>query len=102
MFGSRWLYLAAFLHDIAKGKPSDHSHAGAEVARRLCPRLGLSPAGTEHVAWLVEQHLIMSNTAQGRDLSDPRTAEALAAIVQTQERLKMLLALTATPFMKSP
>ncbi len=88
------LYLAAFLHDIAKGRPSDHSHAGAEVARKLCPRLGLSHANTERVAWLVEQHLIMSNMAQGRDLSDPRTAEALAAIVQTQERLKMLLTLT--------
>ncbi len=88
------LYLAAFLHDVAKGRPTDHSAAGAEVARKLCPRLGLSPANTERVAWLVEQHLIMSNMAQGRDLSDPRTAEALAAIVQTQERLKMLLALT--------
>ncbi len=88
------LYLAAFLHDIAKGRPSNHSHAGAEVARRLCPRLGLSHANTERVAWLVEQHLIMSNMAQGRDLSDPRTAESLAAIVQTQERLKMLLTLT--------
>ena len=85
------LYLAAFLHDIAKGRAIDHSSAGAEVARKLCPRLGLSPANTERVAWLVEQHLIMSNMAQGRDLSDPRTAEALAAIVQTQERLKMLL-----------
>ena len=88
------LYLAAFLHDIAKGRPTDHSLAGAEVARRLCPRLGLTPANTERVAWLVEQHLTMSNMAQGRDISDPRTAEALAAIVQTQERLKMLLALT--------
>jgi [protein-PII] uridylyltransferase len=90
------LYLAAFLHDIAKGRPADHSHAGAEVARKLCPRLGLSPANAERVAWLVEQHLIMSNMAQGRDLSDPRTAEALAAIVQTQERLKMLLTLTCS------
>ena len=90
------LYLGAFLHDIAKGRPHDHSLAGAEVARKLCPRLGLSPANTERVAWLVEQHLIMSNMAQGRDLSDPRTAEALAAIVQTQERLKMLLALTVS------
>ena len=88
------LYLAAFLHDIAKGRPRDHSLTGAEVARKLCPRLGLSHANTERVAWLVEQHLIMSNMAQGRDLSDPRTAEALAAIVQTQERLKMLLTLT--------
>ncbi|MGO9772279.1 MAG: [protein-PII] uridylyltransferase [Roseiarcus sp.] len=88
------LYVAAFLHDIAKGRPEDHSKAGAEVARRLCPRLGLSPADCERVAWLVEQHLIMSNMAQGRDLADPHTAESLAAIVQTLERLRMLLALT--------
>jgi [protein-PII] uridylyltransferase len=88
------LYLATFLHDIAKGRGVDHSLAGAEVARKLGPRLGLSTANTERVAWLVEQHLIMSNMAQGRDLMDPRTAEALSAIVQTQERLKMLLTLT--------
>ncbi len=88
------LYLATFLHDIAKGRGLDHSIAGAEVARKLGPRLGLSPANTERVAWLIEQHLVMSNMAQGRDLLDPRTAEALSAIVQTQERLKMLLTLT--------
>ena len=86
--------VAAFLHDIAKGRGEDHSIAGAEVARRLCPRLGLSAADTERVAWLVEQHLTMSNMAQGRDLSDPRTAESLAATVQTLERLRLLLALT--------
>jgi [protein-PII] uridylyltransferase len=88
------LYLATFLHDIAKGRGIDHSLAGAEVARKLGPRLGLSPANTERVAWLIEQHLVMPNMAQGRDLLDPRTAEALSAIVQTQERLKMLLTLT--------
>ncbi len=88
------LYLAAFLHDIAKGRPTDHSKTGADVARKLCPRLGLSPANADRVASLVDQHLIMSNMAQGRDLSDPRTAEALAAIVQTQEQLKLLLILT--------
>src|SRR3984885_6537512 len=88
------LYLAAFLHDIAKGRGVDHSRAGVEVARALGLRLGLSPANTERVAWLIEQHLVMSNMAQGRDLLDPRTAEALSAIVQTQERLKMLLTLT--------
>jgi [protein-PII] uridylyltransferase len=88
------LYLATFLHDIAKGRGVNHSLAGAEVARKLGPRLGLSPANTERVAWLIEQHLVMSNMAQGRDLLDPRTAEALSAIVQTQERLKMLLTLT--------
>jgi [protein-PII] uridylyltransferase len=89
------LYIATFLHDIAKGRGVDHSHAGAEVARKLGPRLGLSAANTERVAWLVEQHLVMSNMAQGRDLFDPKTTEALSAIVQTQERLKMLLTLTA-------
>jgi [protein-PII] uridylyltransferase len=88
------LYLATFLHDIAKGRGTDHSHAGVEVVRALCPRLGLNAANTERVAWLVEQHLIMSNMAQGRDLFDPKTAEALSAIVQTQERLKMLLMIT--------
>jgi [protein-PII] uridylyltransferase len=90
------LYLAAFLHDIAKGRPTDHSKTGADVARKLCPRLGLSPGNTERVASLIDQHLIMSNMAQGRDLSDPRTAEALAAIVQTQEQLKLLLILTVS------
>ena len=88
------LFLAVFLHDIAKGRPTDHSKTGAEVARRLCPRLGLTPARTERVAELIEHHLVMSNMAQGRDLSDPRTAEALAAIVQTQEQLKLMLILT--------
>jgi len=88
------LYVAAFLHDIAKGRPEDHSIAGAEVARRLGPRLGLTAAEVETVAWLIEQHLTMSNTAQGRDLSDPKTTEALASAVQTLERLKLLLVLT--------
>ena len=88
------LYVAAFLHDIAKGRRADHSIAGAEVARRLCPRFGLSSADTDRVCWLIEQHLTMSNMAQGRDLSDPKTAESLAANVQTLERLRMLLTLT--------
>jgi [protein-PII] uridylyltransferase len=89
------LYLATFLHDIAKGRGTDHSRAGADVARAVGLRLGLTAANAERVAWLVEQHLVMSNMAQGRDLFDPKTAEAMSAIVQTQERLKMLLALTA-------
>jgi len=88
------LYVALFLHDIAKGRPEDHSIAGAAVARQLCPRLGLSPAETENVAWLVEQHLIMSNVAQSRDLSDAGTIAAFARSVQTLERLRLLLVLT--------
>jgi [protein-PII] uridylyltransferase len=67
------LYIALFLHDIAKGRVEDHSIAGARIARRFCPRLGCSPAETETVAWLVEQHLVMSSVAQSRDLSDRMT-----------------------------
>ena len=88
------LYMALFLHDVAKGRKEDHSIAGARVARELCPRLGLSEAETETVAWLVENHLVMSNTAQSRDLSDQRTIETFAATVQTLDRLRMLLVIT--------
>ena len=88
------LYVALFLHDIAKGRPEDHSVAGAAVARKLCPRLGFSPEDTALIAWLVEDHLLMSMTAQSRDLSDRKTIEDFAARVQTPRRLKLLLILT--------
>ena len=88
------LYVALFLHDIAKGRPEDHSIAGARVARKLCPRFGLNEAETEAVAWLIEHHLDMSNIAQSRDLSDPATIDAFVTTVQTLERLRMLLVLT--------
>ena len=86
--------MALFLHDIAKGRIEDHSIAGARVARRLCPRFGLSPAETETVAWLVEQHLVMSTVAQSRDLSDRVTIQNFAEVVQSVERLKLLTMLT--------
>ena len=89
------LYIALFLHDIAKGRPEDHSIAGAKIARRFCPRLGLGAAETETVAWLVEQHLVMSTIAQSRDLADRKTIEDFAAVVQNLERMKLLLILTA-------
>ena len=88
------LYVAMFLHDIAKGRPGDHSILGAEVARKLCPRLGMSKSETETVAWLVQEHLTMSDTAQTRDVTDPKTVQDFAAIVQSPERLKLLLVLT--------
>jgi len=88
------LYVATFLHDIAKGRPEDHSIAGAKVARRLCPRLGFSAAETELIAWLIEEHLTMSTMAQSRDLSDRRTIENFAAVVQSLEQLKLLTILT--------
>jgi [protein-PII] uridylyltransferase len=90
----RALYVAAFLHDIAKGRDEDHSLAGARIARQLCPRFGMSGAETETVAWLVEQHLIMSSFAFSRDIGDPKTIRDFADIVQSPERLKLLLVLT--------
>src|SRR4249919_871678 len=90
----RVLYVTLFLHDIAKGRPEDHSIAGARVARRFCPRLGFSAADTDTVAWLIENHLVMSSVAQSRDLSDRKTLENFAATVQSAERLKLLTILT--------
>lgn len=88
------LYVALFLHDIAKGRPEAHSIAGARIARKLCPRFGLTPFETETVAWLIEQHLTMSKIAQSRDLNDRKTIQDFADIVQTKDRLKLLLILT--------
>ncbi len=88
------LYLAVFLHDIAKGRNGDHSVVGAEVAMKLGPRLGLSDAETETVAWLIRQHLVMSRTAFKRDIDDPKTIQDFAALVQSPERLRLLLLLT--------
>jgi len=88
------LYVALFLHDIAKGRPEDHSLAGARVARRFCPRIGFTSAESELVSWLVANHLVMSSVAQSRDLSDRKTIENFAALVQSAERLKLLTILT--------
>jgi len=90
----RALYVAVLCHDIAKGRGGDHSVLGAEVACRLAPRLGLTPAETETVAWLVRHHLLMSATAFKRDLSDFKTILDFTRLVQSPERLRLLLLLT--------
>ncbi len=90
----RVLYVAVLLHDIAKGRGGDHSELGAEVAMKLCPRFGMSAAETETVAWLVRNHLRMSDTAFKRDLSDFKTVLDFTQLVQSPERLRLLLALT--------
>jgi [protein-PII] uridylyltransferase len=90
----RLLFVALFLHDIAKGRPEDHSVEGAKIARHLCPRFGLTVTETETVAWLIEQHLAMSTVAQTRDLADRKTIEDFSAVVQTMDRMRLLLVLT--------
>jgi [protein-PII] uridylyltransferase len=88
------LYCAVLLHDMAKGLPGDHSDVGAEIARSLCPRLGMSPSDTQAVAWLVKNHLVMSDIAQRRDVSDPQTVRDFVAQVQSPEMLRLILILT--------
>ena len=90
----RALFVAAFLHDIGKGRKEDHSIVGARIARKICPRLGLTPAESDLVVWLIEEHLTMSNVAHSRDISDPETVRKFADVVQSPERLKLLLLLT--------
>jgi [protein-PII] uridylyltransferase len=90
----RALYVAMLLHDIAKGRGGDHSELGAQLAQTICPLLGLTPEETETVSWLVLHHLLISQTAFKRDIEDPKTILDIAEVVQSPERLRLLLVLT--------
>ncbi len=90
----RILYVALLLHDIGKGRPEDHSIIGAQLARRIAPRLGLDEGEVETVEWLVRYHLLMSDMAQKRDIGDPRTVRDFAKAVETRARLDLLTVLT--------
>ncbi|WP_226622130.1 [protein-PII] uridylyltransferase [Alloyangia pacifica] len=88
------LYTALLLHDIGKGRDEDHAVLGAQIARKVAPRLGLSKQESATVEWLVRYHLLMSDMAQKRDIADPRTVRDFAKAVQTRERLDLLTVLT--------
>ncbi len=88
------LFLAMLLHDTGKGGAGGQEKAGARAARQACERLGQDRKRIELVAWLVEHHLLMSDTAQKRDVSDPRTVVDFARVIETPERLRLLLVLT--------
>jgi [protein-PII] uridylyltransferase len=90
----RALHVALFCHDIAKGRGGDHSVLGARVAERLGPRFGLTGEETETAAWLVRHHLALSNAAFRRDVEDEKTVRDIAELVQSPERLRLLLVLT--------
>lgn len=90
----RVLYVALLLHDIGKGRPEDHSVLGAQMARKIAPRLGLNAEECETVEWLIRNHLLMSDVAQKRDLSDPRTVRDFARQVKSCKRLDLLTVLT--------
>jgi len=88
------LYLAALFHDIAKGRNGDHSAIGAEIARNFCIQHDISAHDTKLITWLVNHHLIMSMTAQRKDISDPDIIHQFAQKVGSVEYLNHLYVLT--------
>jgi [protein-PII] uridylyltransferase len=88
------LYIAGLYHDMGKGRGGDHSDVGGQLASAFCCRHGLGERDTELVVWLVRNHLLMSMTAQRRDISDPQEIHAFARKVRTRLRLDHLFLLT--------
>jgi [protein-PII] uridylyltransferase len=88
------LYLAGLFHDIAKGRNGDHSAVGEEFAREFCIQHDLSPHDTNLICWLVRNHLVMSMTAQRKDISDPDVIHQFAQTVGSIEYLNHLYLLT--------
>ena len=88
------LYLAALFHDIGKGRDGDHSSEGSQDATDFCLAHGLSQFDASIVSWLVENHLVMSVTAQHKDLSDPTVVQEFADKVSSATRLDYLYLLT--------
>jgi [protein-PII] uridylyltransferase len=87
-------YLSGLFHDIAKGRGGDHSELGAVDAEAFCLEHGLSTYDARTVAWLVRHHLILSTTAQKKDIGDPEVVNEFAAQVRDPAHLDYLYVLT--------
>ena len=87
-------YLGGLFHDIAKGRGGDHSELGAVDAEAFCLEHGIGKPEARLVAWLVRHHLILSSTAQTKDLGDPNVINEFAEIIGDQTRLDYLYVLT--------
>jgi [protein-PII] uridylyltransferase len=88
------IYLAGLYHDIGKGRGGDHSELGAVDAEAFCARHQLPQWDSRLIIWLVQNHLVMSTTAQRKDLSDPQVIFDFAQLVGDQTRLDYLYVLT--------
>jgi [protein-PII] uridylyltransferase len=91
----RRLHLALLLHDLGKGFEEEHSEIGRRIAEEVGPRLHLQPAATRDVAFLVHQHLNMTDLALRRDIGDRELVRRFAQLVETPDRLRMLFVLSA-------
>ena len=90
------IYLAALFHDIAKGRGGDHSELGARDAIDFCRAHGFTERECKLIAWLIQNHLLMSMTAQKKDISDPDVVKEFAEKVGDMEHLDYLYALTVS------
>lgn len=88
------VYLAAIFHDIAKGRGGDHSELGASDAIKFCRSHGFTERESNLVAWLIQNHLMMSVTAQKKDISDPDVVKEFAEKMGDMEHLDYLYTLT--------
>jgi [protein-PII] uridylyltransferase len=88
------LYIAALFHDIAKGRGGDHSDLGAQEVRVFCRQHGIDKEDTQLIAFLVQNHLVMSSVAQKQDLSDPDVITAFAQRIGNERYLTAMYLLT--------
>lgn len=88
------LLVGAWLHDLGKGYPGDHTDAGVALVEKIGPRLGFAAEDVHVLVTLVREHLLLASVATSRDLTDPVTIETVARAVGDREVLELLAALT--------